>query len=136
MKSTEIACGNQLICPANLTPEDFDWERSGSVKPWRVRDRHHHGPWHLERFELSKADVTAILLPGVGSTALPAKKHRRRPQREAAEIAIKALWPDGVPPQHDLPNDRLVDLIIKWLKDQRLPISQQDTILRAAGRRK
>lgn len=134
-RSTVVVCGNQLETPTGLTPEDIDWEHSRPKKAWSVRDlpRYHHGPWYLEYIELSKADVTAKLLSRVVG---PTKKHRGRPQREAAEIAIKALWPDGVPLPRELPNDQLVGRVIKWIKENRLPISGHDTILRAAGRRK
>lgn len=140
-RSTVVVCGNQVVIPTDLTPDDFDWEHSRPVKSWFVRDRHyHHGPWDLEVIELSKADVTAKLLSRVGPTAGPmvgpSKKHRGRPQREGAEIAIKALWPDGVPLPRELPNDQLVGRVIKWTKENRRPISGHDTILRAAGRRK
>ncbi|MGY8682389.1 hypothetical protein Q2941_32125 [Bradyrhizobium sp. UFLA05-153] len=142
IKSTEVISGNQLEIPTDLKLGDFDWENSRPAKPWFVRNhpRYHHGPWHLEQIELSNTDVTAKLLSSAGPTASPtvrpAKRHRGRPQREAAEIAIKTLWPDGVPPPRELPNDRLVDRVITWLKQYGLPMSGRDTILRAAGRRK
>ncbi|MGY4615464.1 hypothetical protein ACVWZ4_000691 [Bradyrhizobium sp. USDA 4472] len=145
LTSTEVICGKQLEIPTDLKPNDIDWQDSRPEKPWCLRDhpRLHHGPWYLERIELSTADVTAKLLPEVGPTASPSApetdKRPKRKQRESTQLkntqdAINNLWKD-VPPQHVLPNALLDRRVNAWLKEHGRREVSRDTILRAAGRR-
>jgi hypothetical protein len=59
-----------------------------------------------------------------------------RPARERALNAIKALYPSGVPNQAAEPNVHLCRRVCEKLKATGLPGVSDDTILRAAGRRK
>ncbi|MBH5401179.1 hypothetical protein HZZ13_25840 [Bradyrhizobium sp. CNPSo 4010] len=145
--STQVVGKKQLRIPTDLTPEDFDWEKSRPFKPWFLRDvpRHHHGPWQLASVEVSSRSVTEQILPQIGPTMSPSprgsenqpkRKLRENPKRTAAKKAIDALWPNGVPPAHELPNDLLDRQLNSWLKRQRGFEVSRDTALRAAGRRK
>lgn len=145
-RSSVLVYGHQLELPTSLTPKDIDWEDSRPTKPWHVRDlpRHHHGPWYLERIELSKADVTAKLLADLALTADPSapetdkrpkRKQREPTQLKSADDAIRNLWKD-IPPQRVLPNDLLDRDVNEWLKQHGRREVSRDTILRAAGRRK
>jgi hypothetical protein len=65
----------------------------------------------------------------------PKKPPRRRPTRESAQEAINALYANGIIPDHER-NKAICRNVGSWLKDnEREPISD-DTILRAARRRK
>jgi hypothetical protein len=69
--------------------------------------------------------------------ALGAKsKQRKQLTRERAKRAIEALYPTGVPDQSTEPNSILCRNVGEWLKKNKLPDTSEDTILRAAGRRK
>ena len=59
-----------------------------------------------------------------------------QPARERARVAIKELYPDGVPCQSIEPNVYLCRRVSAKLKEAKLPHVSDDTILRAAGRRK
>jgi hypothetical protein len=61
---------------------------------------------------------------------------RKRPDRERAQSAINEVYSSGVPDQATEPNVRLCHKVGRWLKDKGLPGVSNDTILRAAGRRK
>ena len=63
-------------------------------------------------------------------------KERRKPNLERAQTAINALYPNGVPEQATLPNTTLCRQVSNKLKHLQLPDVKNDTILRAAGRRK
>ena len=67
---------------------------------------------------------------------LPAERSRSRPMREGALCAIREIYPDGVPDQATEPNSRLCRRVGDKLKEARLPAVSNDTILRAAGRRR
>jgi hypothetical protein len=61
---------------------------------------------------------------------------RRQPGRERALLAIRELYPDGVPDQTALPNSMLCRRVGDKLREDGLPNLSNDTILRAAGRRR
>jgi len=143
-RSNSVVGADHLEIP-NLKPEDFDWEQSRPMKPWRLRElaRHHPGLWHMERIELSRSDATAELLSNLKPRALspsasdkqPMPKSRQTPKLDSAKIAVKTLWPDGPPPPHELPNTLLDRQVNSWLKQNRMVEVSQETVLRAAGRR-
>jgi hypothetical protein len=57
----------------------------------------------------------------------------RRRKRSAAEQAIEALWPKGIP--DGVANKEVVKQVSDWLKKEGLTVPHPDTILRAAGRK-
>jgi hypothetical protein len=61
---------------------------------------------------------------------------KSRPALERARGAIKELYPDGVPGQATEPNANLCRRVSAKLQEESLPNVSDDTILRAAGRRK
>jgi hypothetical protein len=63
-------------------------------------------------------------------------RSRTRPARERARRALRAIYPEGVPSQAQVPNKSLCSLVCANLKDSALPKVSDDTILRAAGRLK
>ena len=74
-----------------------------------------------------------------GHGAHEPKQRRRgksRPALERARGVIKELYPDGVPDQASEPNASLCRRVSAKLKEAKLPNVSDDTILRAAGRRK
>jgi hypothetical protein len=74
-----------------------------------------------------------------GHGAHELKQRRRgksRPAFERAQGVIKELYPDGVPDQASEPNASLCRQVSVKLKGAKLPNVSDDTILRAAGRRK
>jgi hypothetical protein len=69
---------------------------------------------------------------------LAAKSHvgSRRPTRERARLAIVSLYPKGIPDPATEPNKTLCQKVQHWLKKNGMPKAGDDSILRAAGRRK
>ncbi len=128
-----------------LKPHDLDWEGSRPLKPWTVRRGCYEipGDWELARLELSKTDVTNVLCRAEtqGETAQRASREtgatsRSRPTFERAQRVIREFYPQGVPGQAVEPNSNLCRRVGEKLKEQGLPDVSNDTILRAAGRRK
>jgi hypothetical protein len=64
------------------------------------------------------------------------RQPRGNPARVAARRAIDALYPNGVPDQANISNARLCRATGEWLKRNGYANISDDTILRAAGRRK
>jgi hypothetical protein len=156
--------GEEVDIPINLKPSDFDWKNSRPFQPWPIHgDRRLAGldlasmtrysksasrfraKWHLEWIELFRADITRVLVANP-SEATPAGKvaqagtqqliGRRRPSFDRAWRVIEELYPNGVPDQAIEPNVNLFRRVGTKLKDAKLPPVSDDTILRAAGRRK
>jgi Queuosine biosynthesis protein QueC len=64
------------------------------------------------------------------------RRGRSRPAFERTQGVIKELYSDGVPDQASEPNTILCRRVSAKLKESKLPNVSDDTILRAAGRRK
>jgi len=138
----------EVEIPSPLEPEDFDFENSRPIKPWAVRREkipHLAGYWHIERIELSKSDVEKLLISSAGSSSAasiphqPASGPHRKSQtaREGAHRAIREVYPGGVvPDQAAEPNATWCRRVGAKLKQLGLPDVSDDTILRAAGRRR
>jgi hypothetical protein len=99
----------------------------------------------LAFIELTFEEFTGWLLArGYAKTKfwkpLPATSQLKTAKRggpiERAQRAIEALFPGGVPDQALLPNKTLCGQVDEWLKKSGLPKVSEDTIHRAAGRRK
>jgi hypothetical protein len=141
----KVVQGNDFLIPAKIRPEDLDWEESRPLKPWAVRREISRLPglWEVEWIELFDADVTKVLCTG-GKRGGPAQHaasgagstSRSRPGFERARRAIEELYPEGVPGQAVEPNVNLCRRVGEKLKKQGLPDVSNDTILRAAGRRR
>lgn len=145
----KVLGGADVEIPARLEPQDVDFENSRPLKPWvvkRERIAHLAGYWDVDWVELFSADVTNVLIPvGYGNqTSAASNPHERRPRphqktqpkRQRAQRAVKALYPDGVPDQATEPNGNLCQRVGEKLKELGLRDVSNDTILRAAGRRK
>ena len=131
--------------PADLRPEDLDWERSRPLRAWTVPRRPGRpttpGPWYLDWIELRRSDVSDHLcISGQerDSTELSiqaAAATRSRPTREQAKRVIGELYPQGVPPPAVLRNKDLCFEVQRKFTEMGQPPPSKDTILRAAGRR-
>lgn len=77
-------------------------------------------------------------VPDRAPTHERAQRGRRKsqPKLERARGIIKDLYPDGVPAQATEPNANLCRRVSAKLKEAKFPDVSDDTILRAAGRRK
>jgi hypothetical protein len=157
---TELA--PSVMIPSRIAPEDFDWQESRPLKPWRDPQASLSPfDWRRDCIHLRRADVTRVLVaprelgaakttvttpdaPTAKATVIaPAlatranrKPGRAQPSRERAQRAIEALYPNGVPNQTTEPNSTLYRKVGEWLKTKKLPAVSDTTILRAAGRRK
>jgi hypothetical protein len=138
-----ILPGDAFQIPVAIKPDDFDWQNSRPLKPWRVKRGAFPipGDWELEWIEVCGAEVTNALC-AVEKAAVPAQPaskagtmRRSQPTRKRAEDIIKELYPGGVPEPPVLPNAILCRRVGEKLKQSRLPDVSNDTILRAAGRR-
>jgi hypothetical protein len=61
---------------------------------------------------------------------------RSRPAYDRAMEALKSLFGGNIPSQADTPNSVLCNKVGKWLKDNNKPSVSDETILRAARRRR
>ena len=143
--SKEVLQGNDFDIPTKIRSQDLDWERSRPVRPWTVRRGNYSlpGSWDLEWIEVFSTDVTNALCPVAtrGETAQRASspkkpKTKSQPAREGAKRAIQELYPEGVPDQTVLPNATLCRRVGEMLKALKLPEVSDETILRAALRRR
>jgi hypothetical protein len=137
--------GVHFDIPPEMKPEDLDWKNSRPVKPWVVRPGAVKLPglWKLEWIEVFRSDVTDVLCSSetagdsVRRVSRKANvKRKSQPAFDRAEAVIKELYPQGVPDQATEPNKKLCRRVVAKLKEKRLPNVSNDTILRAAGRRK
>jgi hypothetical protein len=128
----------------DIQREDFDWEQSRPLKQWRVRREifNQPGQWNVDWIEVFSADVTKLCSARSQGEATqhPSREtgatRRSQPAFERARRAIEELYPDGVPGQADVPNAILCRRVGVKLKNEGRPNVSDDTILRAAGRRK
>ncbi len=146
--STVSFTGEDIQVPSDLSPADMDFQNSRPKKPWLIpREKHPElkGWWLIKEIELYAPDVTSALLPratDTGSRGPDAPKPPRRPKtptgRERADKVIKELFPDRdlVRDQSRLPNSNLCKAVAARMDELGLPKVSDDTILRAAGRRK
>jgi hypothetical protein len=64
------------------------------------------------------------------------RRKRVTPMMDNALEALRDLYPGGIPSPGDLPNKRLVDAVNDWLRKRDKKPASQDSILRAAERRR
>ncbi len=137
--------GSDFRIPSEMKPKDLDWQNSRPVRPWEVRPGAVKLPglWYLEWIELFRSDVTNVLCSSgkaggsVRHVSREAKvRGKSAPAFDRAEAVIKEMYPHGVPDQATEPNKKLCRRVVAKLKEKRLPNVSNDTILRAAGRRK
>lgn len=140
--SNRVLEGDDFQIPARLKPADIDWQASRPTKSWiaRTGNSRTSGYWNLEWVEVSRADVqNALCVPLPASQESKEKtgtSKKSQPARKRAEEAIRELYPRGVPDQASEPNSALCDKVGKKLKEKNLPDVSNDTILRAACRRR
>jgi hypothetical protein len=172
--------GPSVQVPPHLTAADFDWENSRPLRAWPISPpRGRPGEWRshpVELIELYVPDLDNLLrgtksanraagestssAPGDHAVAestpstsrdddagngaslserdgAPAPARRKsRSNRELARRVIDELYPGGLPDQATEPNGSLCERVGNKLKDLGLRNVSDDTILRAAGRRK
>jgi hypothetical protein len=129
--------------PAHLKPDDLDWAKSCPFAQWEIGPRPgEHYAWNwayrpLDLIELSTADVIEILCSGTQPHSRPQRvRGKARPALECAQIAIKAVYSNRLPDQATVQNKILCRRVGDKLKELKLREVSDDTILRAAGRRK
>jgi hypothetical protein len=148
----EVFCDGNVRVPAQLSTGDLDWERSRPLRSWKIgpMDGQHYewvGGWQdrpVNLIELSTADVMRVLCGPQDHPAIPCDpgrpprpvRDRSRPALERASRIISELYPEGIPDQATLPNTVLCRRVGDRLKSDGLPKTSDDSILRAAGRRK
>ena len=141
LTSKEILERAAFEVPRRIEPGEFDWEQSRPLRPWRLNRPHpNHGLWELAWIELSVADIINVFgaPQAVGKAARSTERAltKERPAFNRAKRVIDALCPGGTPDQTELPNKQLIALVQDKLKELGLPTVSDDTILRAAGRRR
>lgn len=149
------------VVPDNLRPRDIDWEASSSRRVWEDGQLLGGGFGYIvTHIKVRTADVirtlcfsntrqtmpvTSPIISKVGiekaapesTSPLPSRTPRKSsPALELAKRAISELYPDGVPQQTDEPNATLCQSVFKRLKATGQREVSDDTILRAAGRRR
>jgi hypothetical protein len=146
-RSGQVFSGGNVSVPAHLAPSDFDWVQSRPSTSWPIGSRwgeRREPEWirgwenrPLDLIELSTADVTTVPCKVKPSNARrQGSRDKSRPAIERAQGVIKALYPNGMPDQATEPNAALCRRVSAKLKESKLPDVSDDTILRAAGRRK
>ena len=143
--SNAVLAGGEFRIPHDIKPEDLDWDGSRPLKPWEVHAERFRVSklWYLDWIELSVDNVTRNLCQPTRQGEAPQRasssagaESRSRPSRERVLQAIAELYPQGVPTQAAVPNASLCRRVGDWLTERRLPHVSDDTILRAAGRRR
>jgi hypothetical protein len=145
MTSGAVLERNALEILVPPKPQDFDWENSRPLKKWIVRHDsgfRPSGSWDLEWIELFRDDVTKVLC-STGQREINEQAAKRTatrritsPALERAREAVNELFPQGVPKQAVLPNWKLCLRVHKKIEGKGLLNVSDDTVLRAAGRRK
>jgi hypothetical protein len=134
--------GEDVQIPPEIRPEHFSWEESRPLDPWAVPNKiRKPGLWWMEWIKVSVSDVVRVLCEAASGKSAPDTARRSikrtQPAREPANWVLMRLYPNGnVPPQGVLPNWQLCRRVNAMLTKQQMPIVSDDTILRAAGRRK
>jgi hypothetical protein len=143
--SNAVVVGGDFHIPHDLKPEDLEWDDSRPLKPWEVQAERFRISklWYLDWIELSVDDVTRNLCHPTrqgeapqGALSSTGAGSRSRPARERVLQAIAELYPQDVPTQAAVPNASLCRRVARWLRERGLPVVSEDTILRAAGRRR
>ncbi len=145
--SPAILEGRDFELPSAIASTDLDWERSRPNKPWLVRRGAYPLPgyWDLEWIKVYGSDITNVVCldGGQGVSVTPtsinnaaASKRRTRPSFERAKRAVDELYPQGVPEQTAVPNKTLCGHVVRKLQELGLETVSNETILRAAGRRR
>jgi hypothetical protein len=141
--SDTVLEGQALNIPSELGLADLDWEQSRPLRPWVVRRGSYDVPglWSLEWIELSRTDVTNVLCqvgrqPDPEPLSKTSVKSKGRPLFDAAKRAIDALYPQGLPDPAVASDKILCWRVREKLKGLGILSISDDTILRAAGRRK
>jgi hypothetical protein len=141
--SDRIFSGDNVDVPRHLRPGDLDWVRSRPFAQWPIGPRpgqHYFWDWNkqsLDLIELSTRDVMDFLCKGSKARDRPQRpRGKSSPAMERAQAAIQAVHPTGVPDQATESNKILCGKVSERLKESKLPSVSDDTILRAAGRRK
>jgi hypothetical protein len=132
--------------PPHLKPEDLNWAQSRPFVQWSIGPKlgEHYfwiGGWDkrpLDLIEVSTRDVMSILCNANHrhSGRQRSSRGKSRPAIERAQLAIQRLYPDGLPDSITEPNKSLCRRVSEKLKESNLPKVSDDTILRAAERRK
>lgn len=143
MRGQVFSDGNVGV-PADLRPGDLDWVQSRPFGQWPIGPKLGEYLWirgwenhSLDLVELSTSDLMNILCKGNQLQARPQQSRgRSRPATERAEGAIRVVYPNGVPDQATEPNAILCRRVSAKLKESKLADVSDDTILRAAGRRR
>jgi hypothetical protein len=95
---------------------------------------------YQHRIELYRTNVTELFSIGEADRSRHESPRRpqskSRPARERARRALEELYAEGVPDQATEPNKKLCQRVGAKLKEWKLPTLSDDSILRAAGRRK
>jgi hypothetical protein len=133
--------GADIEIPVRLAPEDLDFENSRPVGSWylrRERNFYMAGRWEIAWIELDRAGVTKLIksVRVAGDEKLPRPRRKAQPAREGARRAIAEHFHGDIPDQVKMPNVILCKYVGAKLKELGLPDVSDDTILRAAGRRK
>jgi hypothetical protein len=124
--------------PPLLDPRVFNWQQSRFLNLWPgiLHDDH----W----IELLRDDVTRVLCTTHDASSAkrsPPERQQRprsksRTARDRAQATINKIYPAGIPDQASEPNSVLCRKVGDALKEAGLVDVSDDTILRAAGRRK
>jgi hypothetical protein len=145
MRSKDVLEGEAFEIRRDLKPDRLDWERSCPRETWPIRRGAYYPPghWELQLIQLLKADVTNVLCiarrraePADPGSRKTIATRRSTPVLDRTRRAIEELFPDPVPEQAVLPNAQLCRRVGVKLRNDGLPNVSDDTILRAAGRRK
>jgi hypothetical protein len=94
-------------------------------------------PWRqiMQRWPQGCEDQP-ITEPALQPDSAKRRRNRVRPDRARARKAINEIYSSGVPEQSTVPNKILCHKVRQWLNDKGLLEVSNETILRAAGRRK
>jgi hypothetical protein len=91
--------GDEIEIPSQLAPNDFNWEQSRPLEPWRDIRKGFSAlaaRWHLEWIEVFTADVSEVLYGAENVTTVRLKKPKRGRPAEYNWDGVKARLLDYV----------------------------------------
>jgi hypothetical protein len=107
-----------VAIPRRVTPDDIDWNNSRPFAPWEGT-----GAWQwvslhsLDLIEVCRADVIRVLCrAGSGQVRrvvdapapdAPIRRRKRSPEVERANRALTAIYPEGVPDQATVRDNKM-----------------------------
>jgi hypothetical protein len=136
-KRLRQACAEELI-RSMIVPWDEDSQGQPLQLPYEFWTRVSPDEWRSRAVDYDSGTYVMLheteFRDWLSGQDKPKAQSRGQPRRQPAKEAIDALYPNGIDP--GVKNMDIVYEVGQWLRDRSRPVPSNETILRAAGRRK